>query len=214
MPVLENQFEYWNRVANDKEFTHPLDYDLVSTHFDKKHKVLDYGCGYGRITGELHDRGYHRIVGVDTSLELINRGTTRYPHLGLRHIDDVTALDQVGNDFDAAILFAVLTCIPNNDGQCELIQKLRSVLRPGGLLYISDYYLQHDKQEAGKYGFLDDNPQNYGVFTLPEGVTFRHHPREWVMTLLGDFDIIVENGISVTTMNGHAAIAFQILARR
>jgi hypothetical protein len=58
-----------------------------------------------------------------------------------------------------------------------VLQELRRVLRAGGLLYISDLWLQTDARNVQRY--VCDHPKygRYGVFDLPEGVTVRHHDR-------------------------------------
>ena len=47
---------------------------------------------------------------------------------------------------DAVLLFAVLTCIASDDAQKNLLREFKRVLRPGGLLVISDYPLQTDER--------------------------------------------------------------------
>lgn len=44
----------------------------------------------------------------------------------------------------AFVLFAVLTCIPLDGEQRDLVREISRVLRPGGLLYISDLLLNRD----------------------------------------------------------------------
>ncbi len=163
--TLNNQKEYWDKVADIKIFTHPLDFGVIAAHFKKNHKILDYGCGYGRLTNEFYLNGFTDIIGVDTSLELIKRGKTFFPILSLNHIDRTQDLSNLDIKFDAVLLFAVLTCIASNSGQKELINTLRNRLKDGGLIYISDYYLQATTDEVKKYTFLGDDLNNYGIFT-------------------------------------------------
>ena len=214
MSALNNQKEYWDKVAGAKTFTHPLDPEILTGFFEKTFRILDYGCGYGRLAEELYTDGFISITGVDTSAALIKRGQALYPELNLIHISDADALNNFETDFDAVVLFAVLTCIPGNEGQKQLVDTLRKRLRKNGLLYISDYYLQESSGEVSRYGLLENDPDNYGVFSLPEGVVFRHHTKEWIKDLLQDFDILSEKMIPVKTMNGSVAEAFQILARK
>lgn len=211
---INNQKEYWNKVAGIKTFTQPIDTDVLNLYLKKDFKILDYGCGYGRISNELYSMGYTDIKGADTSVELLKRGKQLYPQLNFVHINQIDELNKFTTDFDTVILFAVLTCIPGNDGQKELINMLYNRLKKGGLIYISDYYLQTDRYEVKNYTTLNDDENNSGVFTLPEGVTFRHHTREWIKELLQNFDILSEKTIEVKTMNGHIAEAFQIIARK
>lgn len=42
--------------------------------------ILDYGCGIGRFTGPLQKAGY-RVMGVDTSLEMLKIADATYPHI-------------------------------------------------------------------------------------------------------------------------------------
>ncbi|WP_318484851.1 class I SAM-dependent methyltransferase [Photobacterium leiognathi] len=39
-----------------------------------KSKILDFGCGYGRITKQLSELGYREVVGIDSSKEMVKRG--------------------------------------------------------------------------------------------------------------------------------------------
>ena len=214
MTDINNQTSYWNSVAHIKHFTHPLNETLVNKYFDETSCILDYGCGYGRITASLQNSGFKRIIGVDTSSELIERGKHLYPGLELMAIENPLSMPFDDDCFDVVILFAVLTCIPWNEGQRELISVLQAKLRSGGVLYISDYYLQDETSEVSRYEYLNGDPLNYGVFTLPEGATFRHHTKEWIKELLQDIDILEEVPTEVKTMNGHKAMAFQIIAAK
>ena len=110
---------------------------------------------------------------------------------------------------DGALVFSVLTCVPTDDGQRALIAELHRVLRPGGLLYISDLWLQQDERNLTRYARDEAKYGNYGVFDLPEGVTVRHHSREWIATLTGDFERVALDEIEVLTMNRNPAQAFQ-----
>ncbi len=214
MASIDNQHAYWDAVALEKTFTHPIDLQLLESFIPQKDaQILDFGCGYGRLVQELQTAGYSNVAGYDTSAALIARGRAA-GNRDLHHIATPAALPVADGSIDAILLFAVLTCIPSNAGQRTLIALLRRKLRPGGLLYISDYSLQAARIEAGIYTRLDGDPENDGVFTLPEGVTLRHHSRAWITTLLQDFEIVHEGMVEVVTMNGNRSEAFQIVARK
>lgn len=213
MQALDNQKDYWNKVASTKTFTHPLNWNLIQTYFSPSNNILDYGCGYGRIVKELNDNGYKNIIGVDTSDELVVRGKNEN-NLNLKAIASPNEISNLPHQYDAVILFAVLTCIPSNEGQKNLINLLNNQLKKDGIIYISDYYLQSNSKEMTEYEYFNDDKNNYGTFSLAEGATFRHHTQEWVHELLASFDIIEENNIEVKTMNGHSAEAFQIIAKK
>ncbi len=210
---LDNQKNYWDEVAEIKTFTHPVDITLLGKEINKQSLIVDFGCGYGRVVKEMQDNGYSNILGFDTSKELINRGRG----LGmsqLHHIEKPTDLPINDDSVDCIFLFAVLTCIPSNVGQTKLINLLHSKLKNGGIIYISDYYIQEHSTETDRYGYLNNDENNYGVFTLKEGVTFRHHSTEWISTLLKKFKILLERPIQVMTMNGHTATGFQLIGQK
>jgi SAM-dependent methyltransferase len=210
---LDNQKEYWDEVAEIKTFTHPIDIELLNPFLNKQSTIVDFGCGYGRIVKELRDLGFENVCGFDTSKELIARGISEND-LTLYHIENPTELTLEDNSVDCIVLFAVLTCIPSNEGQNNLIKLLLSKLKKGGILYISDYYLQEKSVEVERYEYLNGDKNNYGVFKLPEGATFRHHTKEWIKTLTKDFEILIENPLIVKTMNGNIANGFQIIGKK
>jgi SAM-dependent methyltransferase len=210
---LDNQKEYWNEVAEIKTFTHPIDIEILNRFLNKQSIIVDFGCGYGRIVKELTDLGFENVSGFDTSKELIARGKTEN-NLALYHIDNPTDLKLDDNSVDCIILFAVLTCVPSNEGQSSLIKLLQSKLKKGGIIYISDYYIQEKSVEVERYEYLNGDENNFGVFKLPEGVTFRHHTKEWIKTLTSAFEILIEKPLIVKTMNGNSANGFQIIAKK
>ena len=113
------------------------------------------------------------------------------------------------SSIDGALVFSVLTCIPTDDGQRALISELHRVLRPAGLLYISDLWLQSDERNLTRYARDESKYGKYGVFDLPEGVTVRHHDSAWLTTLTSDFEQVALDNIEVLTMNRNPAKAFQ-----
>jgi SAM-dependent methyltransferase len=209
---INNQKEYWDKVAEQKTFTHPINIDLLLQFADKDAYIIDYGCGYGRIVEELTASQFSNVAGYDTSVSIIQRGKKR--NLPIHHIADSYNLPLENNSVDCILLFAVLTCVPSNKGQLALIQMLQSKLKPGGVLYISDYYLQNNEVSKSRYTGFENEQDNFGVFTIPEGATFRHHTKKWIATLFADFTIECENRISVKTMNGNTAEAFQLIVRK
>jgi len=213
MNNLDVQTAYWDAAAETKTFAHPLNLERFGGLLSKSAEILDYGCGYGRTCAELTAGGYRYVTGVDISELMIERGHSLFPGLDLRRIMG-TALPFAAETFDACILFAVLTCVPTDAGQQEVIAALRRVLRPGGILYVSDYPLQTDTRNQERYRAFAEVYGSFGVFRLPEGAILRHHDMRWIYELLDAFDLLHEDRLAVRTMNGNPAQVFQILARK
>jgi len=212
---MENHVErikYWDRVAPEKRFSHPLRLDWLADHLGAQACILDYGCGYGRMLTELSEAGFSNLVGADFSEAMLRRAQeeTNAPAL-IRN--DGHALPFRNDSFDAVLLFAVLTCIPDSDEQQRLICESKRVLRADGVLYISDLLVNTDERNRERYERDAEKFGCYGVFELPEGVVVRHHEREWVDELTKDFERLEFKPFTVTTMNGNASSAFQYLGK-
>ena len=208
-----NPKDYWDRTAKDKTFTHPLNLNKIESYINQRSTIVDYGCGYGRLVKELTENGYSNVRGFDISAELINRGIKN----GVQNIATINSpleLSIENESVDCFMLFAVLTCIPKNKDQEDLIQLLHSKLKSGGIIYISDYYIQQHSTELDRYETLNEDKFNHGVFKLKDGITFRHHTKEWITQLFKAFHLIKEWEIEVKTMNGNDASAFQMILKK
>jgi SAM-dependent methyltransferase len=209
MSVLDNQLEYWNTEGTRKVFGHPLNLERVSQWLSRESRILDFGCGYGRSLGELYEVGYRNLIGFDFSPAMIAAARARFPGVEFCVLESTSTIPLPKASVDGVLLFSVLTCIPTDDGQRALVADLHRVLRPGGLLYISDLWLQSDERNLERYARDEAKYSKYGVFDLPEGVTVRHHDPDWIATLTRDFERVALDDIEVLTMNRNPANAFQ-----
>jgi SAM-dependent methyltransferase len=205
---LDSQLAYWNTEGPQKTFAHPLNLRRLTHWLSIDSIVIDFGCGYGRCLGELFDSGYENLVGLDFSPAMIQAARERFPKITFEQIESV-AIPLPDESVDGVLLFSVLTCVPTDDGQQAIINELHRMLRRGGLLYISDLWLQSDERNLTRYARDESKYGKYGVFDLPEGVTVRHHDPKWIETLTSKFYSVALDDVDVMTMNGNPAKAFQ-----
>lgn len=205
---LDHQLDYWNTEGPQKPFAHPLNLQRLSEWLSPDSRILDFGCGYGRSLGELSKAGYRNLIGFDFSPAMIAAARARFPEITFDETQS-SNIPLPDASVAGALLFSVLTCVPTDDGQRAIVRELRRVLRPGGLLYISDLWLQKDERNLARYARDEPKYGTYGVFDLPEGVTVRHHEPKWIETLTRDFETVALDDIEVVTMNGNRAKAFQ-----
>lgn len=212
MNLKENQKEYWNKVAIDKQFTTPFHNELFSELVGKEDRILDVGCGYGRILNELYSQGFKNLFGIDFSDKMIKRGKEEFPWLNL-NVQEDKKIQYEDNSFDSIILFAVLTCIVDDKEQVFLINEIKRVLKPNGILYINDFLVNTDERNVNRYKTYEHRYKKYGVFELPEGAVLRHHDLSWIESITSDFNNIKLETVTYTTMNGNKSNGFFYLGK-
>jgi len=201
------QRQYWNKVAEKKEFTTPFQIGEFEKYVKKDSVILDVGCGYGRTLAQLYDNGYKNLIGIDFARNMIERGREQFPYLDLRVKED-ERIALPDNSVDAVILFAVLTCIVSNEEQSGLIAEIKRVLKPGGILYVNDFLLNMDERNELRYSEYAEKYGTYGVFELPEGALLRHHDEKWLEELFQPFEKKSYEQLIFTTMNGNKSNGF------
>lgn len=207
------QIDYWDSVASQKNFTTTLDLSLITNELNKNALIVDYGCGYGRTLNQLHNIGFNALVGFDYSAEMISRGKKEFPQLDLR-VSKNNQIDCDSNTIDLVIIFAVLTCIIDNQVQKDLIHEIVRVLKPSGLIYINDFLINTDERNIERYEKFKNKYDNYGTFELGEGAILRHHDSKWIAELTEKFEDLVNETIYFKTMNGNKSNGIKYLGRK
>lgn len=216
---LSSQSCFWDKKAKDGiEFKSSFDIDLFNKYLnaveDGSVRILDVGCGYGRILNILKESNYHNLHGVDHSKRMIKRGKSKFPWLDLR-LTTKNHIPFEDNYFDAVVLFSVLTCIAENKDQIDLIAEIRRVLKPNGIIYLNDYLISEDEESLEIYSNFLDKYNNYGVFELEGGGVCRDHKIEWIQDLLVDFEFLHYKDKKTPGFEGNLSypFTFQLLAK-
>ena len=202
---------YWDAAAEAKEFSTPLRLKEFAALVPLEAAILDVGCGYGRSLAELRAYGYGNLLGVDFSAKMLARGWELHPGLALRVLEG-RALPLPDESVDAALLLAVLTCIPEDEEQEALAAEIFRVLKPGGMLHVNDFLLNTDERNLERYAASASGP--YGCFTLPDGACLRHHSLHHLEHLLRDFEPVLLEETVFTTMNGNRSNGFVWFGRK
>jgi len=180
------QTEYWDKVSGSKEFSDPFYLEQFIAHVSKEDFIIEYGCGYGRLLNLLHQNGMKNIVGFDFSKGMIDRGKRQFPELQLNHINHA-ALPLDNESVSAAILSTVLCCIPDQLSQQKIIYELSRVLKPNGVLYLTDFLITDTQKMQNKYQAGSVINKEWGVYQTTEGAIVRHYTPEYIATLLESY---------------------------
>jgi SAM-dependent methyltransferase len=126
--------EYGERIQG----LFPMEETLVREFLPSPCRVLDLGCGAGRTTIELCQRG-HQATGIDLSTALLAHGRQRHPELDLREMD-ATALAFGDASFDAAwFSYNGIDCLYPLSARERCFAEVHRVLRPGGVFLLSTH---------------------------------------------------------------------------
>ncbi len=215
---MKGQRAYWNGPGAAKTFTTPVPVDLLQGRLDLADPILEYGCGYGRALAELARAGFSNLTGADSARALVERGRTEHPGLDLRVVEPGKA-PFPDHSFRAALLLAVLTCLPDDRDLEALAAEMRRVLAPGGLLLVNDFLINTDPASQERYARYADElgPYGtfpYGTFRLPDGAVVRHFAPETLRALFTGWEELAWNEAVFTTMNGHRRQGVTCLFRR
>jgi ubiquinone/menaquinone biosynthesis C-methylase UbiE len=96
--------------------------------------VIDIGCGAGRSTRWLGERGY-AVMSIDVSLEMLRRTRWGRPDAWIARAD-MRALPVASASFDGLTAFFSLVHIPKAEVP-RVLQEFRRVLRRGGTMLVS-----------------------------------------------------------------------------
>jgi SAM-dependent methyltransferase len=137
--------EFWQSGAHNLDATlGPFDRQFAGTE-----RVLEIGCGMGRITRAIAGRAAS-VVGVDVSDEMVKRAREALADVANVQIElgngqDLSAFADA--EFDACYSFIVFQHIPDPAVTCGYIAEIGRVLRPGGwaVFQISDQASIHER---------------------------------------------------------------------
>ena len=136
---------------------------LVDAMLPRGSRVLDAGCGPGRVGGFLHGVG-HEVVGVDVDPVLVAAAEEDHP--GPRWlVGDLAELDLpargIGEPFDAIVCAGNVMTFLAESTRVPVLRQLRAHLRPGGRAVIGfgggrGYDFDQFLADAGKAGLMPD----------------------------------------------------------
>lgn len=97
-------------------------------------RILELGCGMGRLFPGFRELGFDEVWGVDLSPEMLERGRTMCPVTEATFVlgDGQTLEGLESQHFDYCFSYNVFTCIPSAPIVMGYLSEVERVLRPGG----------------------------------------------------------------------------------
>lgn len=166
---------------------------------DKRHRVLDWGCGFGHLAEAIRQQGldvtlYDYVPDVPAKIGV---PLQRYPDLVATVSSDEIKLPFEDSSFDSVVSMGTLEHVqyPN-----ESLQEIRRVLRPGGYLYVYKLpnrwsYVEYLAKKTGRY--------YHGAL-----------PHDRVYTLTTAEELLTANGFAVVEAQYMNMLPLMSLSRR
>ena len=151
-------------------------------------RILDAGCGTGRITAALHRMG-HRAIGADRDAGLVAIATERYPG-SIFVVSDLLALTPAKlsaaggpETFDVIVLAGNVVVYLAPDTERDVLRNLVGLLVPGGLLVTGfatdrDYTVQDLDRDTAAVGLATEH--RFATWHLDPWVA----DADWAVTVL------------------------------
>jgi ubiquinone/menaquinone biosynthesis C-methylase UbiE len=133
------------------------DYDLIAGEFSQTRgflweelkkfkdlikegeKVLDLGCGNGRLLEILQDKEIE-YIGVDSSWKLIEIAKEKHPNFQFL-VADALSLPFLENSFDKVFSISVFHHIPSEELRLQFLKEIKRILKPKGILILTVWNL-------------------------------------------------------------------------
>jgi len=108
-------------------------------------KILDLGCGNGRLLKVIQSAGQkYEYLGVDFSAKLLDQARQQFPGENFQQAD-MSKLDFPVASFDVVCLIASFHHLDSKKEREELLNKIYSWLKPGGVLFMTNWNLLQSK---------------------------------------------------------------------
>lgn len=119
------------------------EFEMFLPYLNKGDKLLDCGCGNGRLFAFLKDKNID-YVGIDNSEALINLAKFRHPDAKFLVADQID-LPFPDASFDHVWNIAAFHHVPSAKLRKKVLSEMRRVLKPGGYLILTVWNLWQKK---------------------------------------------------------------------
>jgi len=130
---------------------------LIKPYLNNNHRIMDIGCATGGLLAEFKKQGFENLIGVDPS-SASTEITQKHYGIPAKALP-ISALNQLGETVDAAILTGVLEHVRELD---QSIEKIKTCLKKGSLIYFEvPDATQYDKHFSAPFQFFSMEHINF-----------------------------------------------------
>jgi SAM-dependent methyltransferase len=136
-----------------------------------KDKILDFGCGVGRISTWIADLGT-KVIGIDSSLEMIDVAKSHNLRSNLEFkCCDSSKIPYKDNSFNKIISVMVMQHILDPHELRDSIRELKRVLDPNGKIFLIEHVMRRTTSQryCGNFYKILRSPEEYKDIFETEG---------------------------------------------
>ena len=195
---MVSHLKAWEDEYTRTTWRGPYSIEPVKEQLQAGARVLDVGCGNGKMLTPLARAGY-AVTGID-----ISRGAL-LPLAGCRVAQgDARNLPFKDDSFDGVVCYDVLQHLLEGERNAA-VTEIRRVLAPGGLLFIQVF-----GNKDMRYGGTLVEPD---TFRRHSGIVYHYFSEEEVRSMLSGFTLLkMDSAVSQKTFNGEQFTRHKIVA--
>lgn len=128
---------YTERIQDPELF--PQERKAVERYFtDTDASVLDVGCGAGRVSHLLHERGFD-VTGIDVSEPLVEKARSLFSEIDFR-VEDIrdASFDSEAFDYVVFSYYGLDYILPKAE-RIKALREIQRVLKPAGIVVFSSH---------------------------------------------------------------------------
>ncbi|MFW6040842.1 MAG: class I SAM-dependent DNA methyltransferase [Thermoplasmatota archaeon] len=155
--------EYCNKTSKkgDREFQKKM-LDRTLNMLPPKPRIIDIGCGDGRDTHYLFEKGAD-VVGIDLSRNMVRLARRKYPNCTILHMDMRETIFPE-NTFHGAWASASIINLPKSY-LSKVESEVYRIIEPGGIFAFS---FKIGEDEGFESNVIEEYPRYFSYYTIDE----------------------------------------------
>ena len=118
-------------------------FPVLFRYISPNSRILDVGCGPGKVSSSLYEQGYANIFGIDINPNAVRFARKSLSKLGMQkagecfRVANAQKIPFPNSSFDCIINKAFWTTVTSN--RAAIIKEIARVLKPQGVLYLAEF---------------------------------------------------------------------------